>query len=226
MLPSIHRHRLGLVSVALVGVAAFAVASPGCGGDEPAEPKPQGDGTTSSAGAGGGNGDGDGDCTDGVKTEDGKCEPRCDPKECFEGNTCVGNRCVLVCDSHLDCYLDGTQDCTPAKEDGTGKDVAVCLPNGKVAGPGFFTTPCPFGDECARHACPDGRGCEPEACDDEPGDCKESESRCKGADPEACNLGKCGDSGVACYTKTCDTGDCETTKATCKSAGMGDADAY
>jgi len=98
---------------------------------------------------------------------DGVCEGKCSPEKCLAGNTCVGNRCVLTCGSHADCAPDGTQDCAPAVEDGTGAAVQACKPSGKAAGVG---TPCPDGNECGGvSVCPDGTpcaggGCAPDLC--------------------------------------------------------------
>src|SRR5262245_53352770 len=62
-------------------------------------------------------------CVGGV-IKDGVCEGKCKPELCLEGNTCVDNRCVLQCDSHLDCY-QGIQDCARAIEDDTKAEIFV-----------------------------------------------------------------------------------------------------
>ncbi|NUP08068.1 MAG: hypothetical protein HOW73_18635 [Polyangiaceae bacterium] len=126
-------------------LGAFAV---GCGDS--------GDGGNGGSGAGdaGGNnaggsdtgGSGGADACEGGIIIDGVCEGKCTPDKCLEGNTCVGNQCVLVCDSHLDCRLDGTQSCLPAVEDDTGADITTCQDAGQAVGAGL---PCPFGAECA-----------------------------------------------------------------------------
>lgn len=86
-----------------------------------------------------------GDCVGGVVVN-GVCEGKCTPDKCaYEDNTCVANRCVLACDAHADCLLDGTQVCGPAKEDDTNADITICQDSGRAAGLGV---PCPAGDEC------------------------------------------------------------------------------
>jgi hypothetical protein len=77
---------------------------------------------------------------------DGQCVAKCEPALCVAGNTCVGNKCELVCSSYLDCLDDGSQSCLPAKEDGTGKAITTCQSNGKTPGIGLK---CPVGTECA-----------------------------------------------------------------------------
>jgi len=84
-----------------------------------------------------------GEACDGVLV-DGRCEPKCVSSNCVAGNTCVDNRCALVCDSHLDCEI-GTQSCVPAKEDDTGRAIFVCAESGKPA----IGKSCPKGDECS-----------------------------------------------------------------------------
>jgi hypothetical protein len=126
-----------------------------------------GSGGAGSGGAGQGGAPADDPSCSGGVIVNGVCEGRCSPDKCLAGNTCVGNRCVLVCASQADCAPDGTQNCAPAVEDSTGAAIQTCQPNGKVAGIG---TPCPNGTECAGfQACPDGSpcasgGCAPELC--------------------------------------------------------------
>ena len=114
-----------------------------------------------------------------VVAEDGTCEAKCDPAKCLQQapmgddpgfkNTCVNNKCQLVCTTQKDCfnqtgdnsgYLANTQTCASAVEDGTKAAVTVCQSNGKARG---FGTPCPHGWECAsdsayflQKACPNG----------------------------------------------------------------------
>lgn len=88
-----------------------------------------------------------GDCVGGVVI-DGVCQGKCTPDKCaFEDNTCVANTCVLKCDSHLDCKVDGSQICAPATEDDTNAAIFVCQDSGRPAGTGVA---CPIGDECAQ----------------------------------------------------------------------------
>jgi hypothetical protein len=135
---------------------------------------------------------------------DGKeiCEEKCRPEFCLEGNVCVGNRCKLVCDSHLDCYsIAGgdaeTQACTAVKQDSKnglndGADVLVCDTSPKVAEAGVA---CPKGDECGGvFACPDGSACDPAA----DGACPAAE--CK---PMVCRTTGPGDADAYCTTVDC-----------------------
>src|SRR5512139_1867119 len=114
-----------------------------------------------------------------VKDEAGEevCEAKCEPDLCVEGNTCVGNRCRLVCDAHTDCFQmakgdDLTQACIEVIADSEtglndGAKIAVCETSPKAAAIGIS---CSGNDACAAHsACPDGTdcalgGCAPEAC--------------------------------------------------------------
>lgn len=89
---------------------------------------------------------GGGDPCKGGVLVDGVCEGKCTPDLCVAGNTCVGNECLLVCDSHLDCAVDGTQSCSPAVEDDTNQAIFACLPSGQLPGIGAA---CPTGTECA-----------------------------------------------------------------------------
>lgn len=134
----------------LVGAPAFLMAA--CGGEES-----DASGSTTTGG---------GDpCLGGVLV-DGVCTAKCDPAKCLENNTCVANTCELTCDSHRDCFGDGSQDCAPAIEDDTNAAITTCQFNGKGAGVGLA---CPFGPECAdpgvwnAYACPDGTKCDPAA---------------------------------------------------------------
>src|SRR5690349_2416265 len=93
---------------------------------------------------------------------DGVCEGKCIPDRCKDQNTCVGNRCMLVCASHDACYHDGSQSCAPAVEDDTGSAILVCQPADKPAGMGAS---CVAGTECATWLrCPDGGGCKADQC--------------------------------------------------------------
>src|SRR5690349_3917332 len=104
-LPASRFFSLVLTALSLAGVGAFA---PACGSGPAA--------TTGGSGGGGGAGGtvDPGDCKDGVIVN-GVCEGKCTKDKCLLGNICVENRCVLPCDSHKDCFLDGSQNCTPAK---------------------------------------------------------------------------------------------------------------
>jgi hypothetical protein len=81
-------------------------------------------------------------CVGGV-VRDGVCEAKCDPARCLAGNTCVDNRCVLVCNSHADCtrYV---QECRPAVEDDTGAALFTC----QAVPFREYGDPCPNADEC------------------------------------------------------------------------------
>ena len=175
--------------------------------------------TSGSAGAGGSD-----PCPGGHITEEGVCEGKCEPSKCLEQNTCVENRCVLTCDAHADCALDGTQRCAPAEPDdpAAGESVLVCQADPLVPGPGFFTQACPFGTECAEFACPDGVECDPSACGGDPAACVRDPA-C-GEDPR-CNRGSCAD-GAPCVATLCEPSACAPTKSVCKTAGIADADAY
>jgi hypothetical protein len=172
--------------------------------------------TTHAGGAGGGTGAGGHHICPGVVVN-GKCVEACTPDKCVAGNVCVGNECKLPCSTLADCALDGTQVCAAAKEDGSNKDVTVCLPSGKIGGKS-----CPLGTECGgASACPDGSACDTKQCNGNPADCKVDADKC-GADAN-CNLGKCSD-GSACTVFKCDAAECKP--LVCHSAGPGDADAY
>lgn len=96
-----------------------------------------------------------GECVGGIVI-DGVCQGKCTPDKCaFADNTCVSNVCVLQCDSHLDCHLDGSQICAPATEDDTNATVRVCQGSGRPAGTGVL---CPIGDECAAGLACQSRG--------------------------------------------------------------------
>jgi hypothetical protein len=148
----------------------------------------------------------------------GVCEPKCKPELCLEGNTCVDNRCVLLCDGHTDCF-PGTQECASAKEDDTEKDVLVCTGHGKAAGIGDG---CPFEGQCDLLAsCPDGSSCNLGQCEGKPETCVLDAAVC-GAD-KSCTAGRCPD-GSPCDVPTCPLSEC--TPLTCVTTGEGDADAY
>lgn len=190
--------------LAAVALAGAALSAPACGGGD---------------GGSGGSGGSATDCVGGVIV-DGVCEGKCSPDKCaFEQNTCVDNRCRLICDSHKDCYTDGSQNCTPGKEDDTDADVTVCQFTGKPAGQG---TSCPFGTECGNWlACPDGAACFASQCGGDPAACVLDQDAC--GDTENCTIGKCtGDSApcrVNCQTECGAWLDCQT-------KGEADADAY
>lgn len=157
------------------------------------------------------------DCVGGVMVN-GACEGKCRPELCLEGNTCVGNRCTLKCDSHLECY-PGVQECAPATEDDTNAAIMVCTYNDKPTG---YGAKCPFGTECGDFgACPDGSPCSPTQCGGDLFGCTQDPS-CNG-DP-ACTTGTCQD-GSACYFASCSPAECAPAFV-CHGAGEGDADAY
>ncbi|WP_437904464.1 hypothetical protein WME95_39305 [Sorangium sp. So ce327] len=151
---------------------------------------------------------------------DGNCEGKCEPELCLEGNTCVGNRCVLRCSSHREC-IPGIQDCAPAEEDDTKAEILVCTQKEKMVG---FGAPCPFGTECGQFGrCPDETPCNPIQCNGNPGECKRDTERC-GDDP-ACSAGKCSD-GSACVVPACSPDQCTSLGLECLGKGQGDAEAY
>jgi hypothetical protein len=120
--------------------------------------------------------------------EEGLCVGKCSPELCTIGNTCVGNRCVLTCDSHDDCYAGF--DCTPSVEDDTGATITTCQPSTKAA---LLGEACYFGTECdAATVCPDGTLC--------------GGSLCGG---QACTDGACPD-GTACTPQSCDEVACRS----------------
>ncbi|WP_236644221.1 hypothetical protein [Sorangium cellulosum] len=159
------------------------------------------------------------ECFGGVVVN-GVCEGKCRPELCLAGNTCVGNRCVLECSSHLEC-TPGLQDCVPAVEDDTEAKVSVCRPNGKMVG---FGAPCPFGFECGHFGrCPDDTPCNPMQCNGNPGECQRDAAAC--GDDAACTAGKCGD-GSYCFIPTCAPDQCSSLGLECLGKGEGDAEAY
>ncbi len=138
-------------------------------------------------------------CVGGVKVN-GVCEGKCDPAKCLAGNTCIANRCELVCDKPADCNVD-TQTCV-AQTDDLGAAVNVCETNpvkSKSLG-----AACPLGPECdAISTCPDGTPC---GADVASPTCAEAECL-----PLHCISGGVGDSDAYCsnYDCTKDT-DCGT----------------
>jgi hypothetical protein len=162
-------------------------------------------------------GNAQGTCIGGV-LRDGVCEGKCTPDKCIEQNTCVDNRCALLCASHGDCLADGVQSCLPAKEDGSGADILVCQPSGRPAGMGAS---CFSGTECAALlACPDGGGCRADQCGGQPDACVPDGAACEGK--EGCTAGKC-PNGDACRVGCAE--DCAPWLE-CEAAGEGDVDAY
>lgn len=163
-----------------------------------------------------------------TKECEGKCMEKGDageflPIHCVQDNTCVSNRCVLKCDSNLDCYRDGThpsQDCVPAVEDETNAALTVCASNGKSKGLGVA---CPFNTECAPFAaCANGDECDLAQCGGQPDTCVKDEAACKN-DPK-CTIGKCSGDGTACTVNPCPAAECSP--LVCHTSGMGDANAY
>jgi hypothetical protein len=188
--------RLVSFLLAAVAVAGAALLAPGCGGNNtPGE-----------------------QCVGGYLTPDGVCEGKCEPEKCVAENTCVANQCVLKCDSHKDCYLDGSQDCLAAKEDDSAADIMTCQFPGRPAGTG---TACPFAVECGNWlACPDQGTCFASQCAGNPTSCVQDEDFCKG--DASCVVGKCPDGSgcrVNCTTECGPWLECQTT-------GEADADAY
>jgi hypothetical protein len=121
---------------------------------------------------------------------DGKCEGKCEPSKCLADNTCVGNRCVLICASQQDCVAG--QECAPTKAD-DGTDITACLYTQKAESIGI---PCPAGNECdAFSACPDGSACGPDVQSPK---CSDAECR-----PLVCLSAGVGDANAYCTTYDC-----------------------
>lgn len=190
-------------AIVVAGAAALASA---CGG------------TSGTGGEGGSTTtSGPGDCVGGVIVN-GVCEGKCEASKCLADNVCVGNRCVLKCDSHRDCFADGSQSCVPSKDDETGADVNVCQPSGKPAGIGIV---CPVGTECdVWLSCPDNGVCFATQCNGDPAACVADADACKGVDN--CLIGKCPD-GSGCRVDC--AANCKPWLG-CNTKGEADADAY
>lgn len=160
-----------------------------------------------------------------TKECEGKCMEEGDdgvflPIHCVQDNTCVGNRCVLKCDSHLDCFHDGSQNCAPAAEDETNASITACITNGKPKGVGVA---CPFNTECAPYGvCASGGGCDFTLCGGQPDTCVKDEDACKN-DPK-CTVGKCAGDGTACTVNACPMAECSP--LICRTSGIGDANAF
>jgi hypothetical protein len=146
------------------------------------------------------------ECVGGVLV-DGQCEGKCDPDTCLEGNVCVGNRCVLACASHDECYRawrgdPGNQACVARKvdtagglEDGT--ETFVCAASDKHPS---ISAPCPFTTECdTAFACPDGTPCGASLA--------EGEASCPA---EECRALTCVTTGEGDAEAYCTTLDCST----------------
>lgn len=202
------------ILLAALAFGSAGVLASGCGGDDGTG----GSGGSGGSGGGSGGSGGPGECIGGVIVN-GVCEGKCTPDKCIEDNTCVGNRCVLKCDSHKDCYPDGSQTCAPAVEDDTGAAINVCTFTGKPAGVG---APCPFKTECSTWlACPDGGTCFSWQCGGDVSQCVLDEAACNGA--EGCTLGKCAADGAPCRVG------CQTECAAwleCETQGEADAEAH
>ncbi|NUP11830.1 MAG: hypothetical protein HOW73_37760 [Polyangiaceae bacterium] len=139
---------------------------------------------------------------------DGVCEGKCTPDKCVESNVCVGNRCMLQCSSHNDCYAPyrggpELQVCAPVQTDSAtglndGDTVLVCTASDKVQ---ELLTPCPSGSECDDATatddwtCPDGTPCTEGAGSDH---CSAAECR-----PLVCVVAGEGDSDRYCSTFDC-----------------------
>lgn len=130
----------------------------------------------------------------------GTCEGKCTAGACGADNTCVDNHCALTCANHLECGDGLSQECLPAKEDDSQKDITTCQPNGK----GSVGTKCAFGTECAsQFACPDGKKCDP-ACAG--ADCPCPADKCKAL---FCRGAGEGDAEAFCTLQDCHAdGDC------------------
>jgi hypothetical protein len=129
-------------------------------------------------------------------TDPGVCEGKCTQAACGDGHTCVDNKCVLLCSSHLDC-TPLSQDCASVKEDDSGKDVTICQDNGK----GTIGEKCPFGNECmSANACPDGKACDPSCSGSS---CPCPSDQCK---PLFCRTTGMGDADAFCTLQDCPGG--------------------
>ena len=168
------------VAVALVAFSCVGLAFSGCGDS----------GSTTD--------DPPDECVGGVIVE-GVCEGKCDSSKCLENNVCVGNRCLLQCTDHEQCFSpaegDPTlQECAPQQQDteaglNDGDAVLVCTNISKPLRTGLG---CPFGTECEAsddYACPNGTRCT------------------SGEDSDACSAAEC-------------------KPLVCLGTGEGDADAY
>lgn len=173
-----------LSTVGFIGLLLGTPAWMGCDGSD------GGGGTGGGASSSKSKGTGD-SCVGGV-IKDGICEGKCKPELCVEGNTCVDNRCVLKCESQLDCIV-GEQECAPAVEDDTGADILACIYSSKSTRIGV---PCPLTTECdGALACPDGTPCGPDV----------AMTSCS---PDACKPLVCLGIGVGDADAVCTTFDC------------------
>ncbi|APR85189.1 Secreted trypsin-like serine protease [Minicystis rosea] len=175
-------------------------------------------GTTSSVGCGS-----DEFCVGGFVREapngdnPGVCEGKCSASACGASNVCVDNHCALTCTSHLDCN-PLTQDCAPAKEDDSKKDVATCQSTGK----GTIGIKCPFGIECKRtYICPDGQACDPKAATNP---CAAADCKVAAPGAYACPDGKACDPDCTGSDCACAADQCK--ELTCRTSGVGDTDAF
>ncbi|WP_050434853.1 hypothetical protein [Chondromyces crocatus] len=146
------------------------------------------------------------ECVGGIVI-DGVCQGKCEPSLCKDQNTCVGNQCKLLCDSHQACNTN-TQECLPAVEDETNANIMVCQPKQKAAG---FGVVCPFGQQQCEGlaACPDGSACGADACGGRPEQCTDRGD----------GTTTCADGSPCCPAEQC-------IGLVCLSSGEGDADAY
>jgi hypothetical protein len=174
------------VAVALVAFSCVGLAFSGCGDSGSSTDDPSDE------------------CAGGVIV-DGKCEGKCEDSKCLENNVCVGNRCMLQCTDHDECFApykgDQTlQECAPQQRDSAtglndGDTVLVCS---NIAKPLRIGLGCPFGNECEAaddYSCPDGTRCT------------------AGADSDACSAAECkpllclgtgeGDAEAYCTTVDC-----------------------
>jgi hypothetical protein len=136
--------------LALSVLASGVLVVTGCDVADEKEGDKGADGGSAAKEDGGDAGGDDVACPGGVVI-DGKCEAKCEASLCSAGNICAGNRCMLSCDSHLDC-TDGTQNCEPTTNDETGEDAAVCMDHNKstsVVDCRLDDDACPEGFECA-----------------------------------------------------------------------------
>lgn len=157
----------------------------------------------------------DSSCVGGVVV-DGVCEGKCTPDACLPGNVCSGNRCVLECTSHNECFgkfrgdekTQGCEEVTLDSDSGLndGEKAFVCVDLVKANN---FLKACPIGNECDNPdkaddwACPDGSACtEGEGSDL----CTAAECR-----PLVCVGKGQGDAEAYCTTTDCVTGEDDAT---------------
>lgn len=179
------------LAIAVIAAVTASTSVTGCGGGVSGT----GGGGTTTTGAGGEAPF----CAGGFIRPDpsdpkGICEGKCTADACGMGNTCIDNRCAVLCTTHLECGDGISQECVPAKEDDTSADILTCRPNGE----GAVGTKCLFGNECDNvFACPDGKKCDPTCAGDA---CPCPADQCKAL---VCRGGGEGDADAYCTMRDC-----------------------